>query len=204
MPLPLSVPIPCVQGNTDPAPASTFWLFQRRMAAEIMRHNSGQRNLFTLTYCQDLPFPFLLGCPRPCSPHTAPYSSAGEGAAAGAPHGQGRSPRRAQLPSHTDQNPAQNIHQSSRPIRAVWGWDSPFRNLRAHPYFPPGCVKHITITFPLPVSYSPPWFPLLQFLHTTVVGPLREESCPRKTHTFSHPRAVLQCWRLKCSSCSQH
>lgn len=170
MPLLLSVPVPCVQGNTDPAPASTFWLLQRRMAAEIIRHNSGQRNLFTLTYGQGLPFPFLLGCPRPCPPHAAPEGSLGAGAAAGDPHGQSRTPRRAQLPFHIDQHIAQDIHQSSGPVRAVrWGergFSSPFRNLYTHPYFPLGCVKHITITFPLPISYSPSWFPLLQFLHT--------------------------------------
>lgn len=168
MPLLLSVPVPCVQGNTDPAPASIFWLLQRWMAAKIIRHNSGQRNLFTLTYGQDLPFPFLLGCPRPCPPHTAPEGSPGAEAAAGAPHGQGR-----RQGGHSSLS-IQTSTLHGTPVRALdlsglsggeRGFASPFRNLCTHPYFPLGCVKHITITFPLPVSYSSSWFPLLQFLH---------------------------------------
>lgn len=63
----MSLPLSCVQGNTDPAPASRFWLRKRWITAEVMRHNSGQRLLLGACLCrftaQELALPFSFGQP---------------------------------------------------------------------------------------------------------------------------------------------
>lgn len=63
-----SVPLSCVQGNTDPAPASRFWLHKGWITAEVMRHNSGQRLLLGACLCrftgQEPALPFSFGQPR--------------------------------------------------------------------------------------------------------------------------------------------
>lgn len=76
-----SVPLSCVQGNTDPAPAGKRWLHERWLTAEVMRRNSGQRLL--LGACSrwlrgDEPaLPLSSGSPGPSSLHT-PCRAAGQ------------------------------------------------------------------------------------------------------------------------------
>lgn len=214
---PESVPLSCVQGNTDPAPASELWLLERRITAEVRRCNSGQRLLRELVYAgwraTSLPFPF------PWEPWTLVFANS----LWGQPGSRGRHQRevaltreraRARTCSHSPKQrhvsppngrlealpkvPA-GARGGSKPVGALsTGRRLPWkRGASALPRKPLRMPPPPATAAPLGVNHIssarqlfPPAVPLLQFHKSEILSLLtREGSCPARTHPRPHRAA---------------